>query len=202
VELEVEFPNTKDSQKLIDKHRIIRGWTIDYDGSLSNGAEYRPKDRNHLFWKEDCFDQIKEIIGLVKAHRGKIIATTCGLHVHVDMKLFTNQEIVNIVKTFVKKQPKIFRQFRIVPSRKDYAQRIPKEVCNELTCNKIKLLRGKDEPEYENGFFGDRHYALNVLSLNKHDTLEWRIFNGNLKINKIKEAVKFAIQFCLDHTKE
>lgn len=50
IEMEVEFPDSKDSQKLINKHRLIRGWEIDYDGSLDNGAEYRPKDRNKLYW--------------------------------------------------------------------------------------------------------------------------------------------------------
>jgi hypothetical protein len=105
--MEVEFPDTKDSQKLIDKHRIIRGWTIDTDGSLDNEAEYKTLDRNHLFWKEDCFDQIKEIIGLIKAHRGKIKDKTCGLHVHIDMKNFKNEEIVNIIKAFIYKQNKI-----------------------------------------------------------------------------------------------
>jgi len=201
VELEVEFPNTKDSQKLIAKHRIIRGWAIDYDGSLSNGAEYRPKDRNKLFWNEDCFDQIKEIIGLIKAHRGKIIPTTCGLHVHIDMSKFSNKEIINIIKLFIKKQPKIFRQFRIIPSRKDYAQRIPKKASNEVTMDVIKKLRTHEQLQYEEGFIGDRHYALNVLALNAHSTLEWRIFNGSLKINKIKEAIKFALQFCIKHAK-
>jgi len=169
--------------------------------SLSNGAEYRPKDRNKLFWKEDCFDQIKEIIGLIKAHRGKIIPTTCGLHVHIDMSKFSNQEIINIIKAFIKKQPKIFRQFRIIPSRKDYAQRIPKKASNEVTMDVIKKLRTYEQLQYEEGFIGDRHYALNVLALNAHSTLEWRIFNGSLKINKIKEAIKFALQFCIKHAK-
>jgi hypothetical protein len=39
------------------------------------------------------------------------------------------------------------------------------------------------------------------MALNKHGTLEFRIFNGTLKINKIKEAIKFSINFCLKYSK-
>lgn len=200
-EIEVEFPNTKDSQELIKKHRIIRGWTIDMDGSLNNGAEYRPTDRNHLTWKEDTFDQLKEIIGLIKAHRGKVKESTCGLHLHVDMKKFNDQEIVNIIKAFIKNQKQIYQKFKINPDRKTYAQEIPKKVINELTVEKIKNLRQKKERDYEGDYFGDRHYSLNVLALYRHGTLEFRIFSGSLKINKIKEAIKFAINFCLKNSK-
>lgn len=150
---------------------------------------------------DDCFDQIKEIIGLVKAHRGNIKATTCGLHVHVDAKQFTNKEIVNIIRAFIKQQSKIYRQFHIVPSREDYAQRIPKEVIDQLDVKRIQKLRRKREAEYDNTYFSDRHFGLNALSLNKHGTLEFRVFNGSLKINKIKQAVKFSIQFCLKNAK-
>lgn len=202
VELEVEFPEAKDSQKLINKHRLIRGWEIDYDGSLDNGAEYRPKDRNKLYWKEDCFDQMKEIIGLIKAHRGKIKANTCGLHVHVDMKKFKNKEIVSIIQAFIKNQGKIYRQFRVIPSREDYAQKIAKEVIEQVNVKRIRALRSKKETSYENGYFGDRHYGLNVVSLNKHGTLEFRVFNGSIHISKIKQAVKFALHFCLKHAKD
>lgn len=202
VELEVEFPHSKDSQKLIAKHRLISGWEIDFDGTLDNGAEYRPKNKNKLFWNEDCFDQIKEIIGLIKAHRGNIKGSTCGLHVHVDMKQFSNSEIVNIIKTFIKEQGKIYRQFRIIPSRKEYAQKIPIEVIKQLTIKRIQdLRRYQDINDYDSGYFTDRHYAVNILSLNKHGTMEFRLFNGSLKINQIKKAIKFAIQFCLKHAK-
>ena len=53
IEIECEFPHTKDSQKLIDRHSVLNSWEIDYDGSLSNGAEYRPRKNNHLYWNEE-----------------------------------------------------------------------------------------------------------------------------------------------------
>ena len=91
VEIEVEFPKEKDSWDLIQRNKVIAGWLMDYDGSLNNGAEYKPKDKNHLYYDDESMTQIKEIIALVKVHKGNI-RPTCGLHIHVDMKDFNNKE--------------------------------------------------------------------------------------------------------------
>jgi hypothetical protein len=48
---------------------------------LENGAEYRPKNSNHLHLNEESLTQIKEILALIKVHRGRI-DKTCGLHIH------------------------------------------------------------------------------------------------------------------------
>ena len=201
IEIEVEFPDKKDSQRLIAKHRIIRGWALDSDGSLDNGAEYRPKDRTHLHWNEDSIDQIKEIIGLIKAHKGNI-RSTCGLHVHVDMSNFTYKEIANIIKAYIKDQHKIYKQFKMLKYRRDYAQKIPKTVRRYLTEANLKKVK---EGGFEYGevceYLTERHYSLNVDALNKHGSLEWRLFNGSIQIRKIKSYIKFVLNYCLDNAK-
>jgi hypothetical protein len=202
IEIEVEFPNKKDSQKLISKHRIIRGWALDYDGSLDNGAEYRPKDRNKLYWNEDCIDQIKEIIGLIKAHRGHIKGSTCGFHVHVDMTKFTNREICNIIKAYIKQQNKVCKQFGMLKCRSDYAQKIPANTIKYLTESNIQKIKN-NEFSYGEGceYLSERHYQLNALALNKHHTLEFRLFNGSIQISRIKAYVKWCLEFCIKYAK-
>ena len=98
VEIEVEFPEVKDSYKLIEKNRIIRGWELDYDASLDNGAEYRPKNRNHLYFNEDSLDQIKEIIGLIKAHKGHIRPTCFTQGTQILMSDYTQKDITKVKK--------------------------------------------------------------------------------------------------------
>ena len=202
-ELEVEFPSKKDSQKLIDKHRIIRGWALDYDGSLDNGAEYRPKDRNKLYWNEDSIDQIKEIIGLIKAHKGHIKGGTCGFHVHVDMTDFTNKEVCNIIKAYILQQNKIHRQFHMLKCRLDYAQKIPKETIRYLTEGNIRKIRENDDYHREIcQYFAERHWGCNALALNRHGTLEFRQFGGTIQIRTIKKYIKYILEFCLKHAKD
>ena len=197
VEIEVENPDAEDSRKLIEKNRVIPGWKLDADGTLLNGGEYKSLNKNHLYYTEDTFDQIKEIIGLIRAHLGKV-DTGCGLHCHVDMKNFTDKEIVNIVKAFYKQQKKILKKFKMYKNRESYACPLPVG-CLRLTERMVKKIKsgstsyGDDICE----FFIDRHYAINIQSLNKYNTIEFRFFNGTLSIKKIKQAMKFAIEFCI-----
>ena len=202
IEAEVEYPNTKDSSKLIEKHRIIRGWDISYDGSLDNGSEYKPKDKNKLYWNEDCIDQIKEIIGLIKAHKGNSGNGTAGLHCHIDMSQFSYKEICNIVKAFIKQQNKIYKQFNVLKCRYDYAQKIPKNTLKYITENNIKKVKdGSDSCRDINEYLCERHYGLNILALEKYNTLEFRFFNSSIQISNIKRAIKFCLNFCLDNAK-
>jgi hypothetical protein len=202
IEIEVEFPNKKDSQKLINKHRVIRGWSLDHDGSLDNGAEYRPKDSNKLYFNEDSIDQIKEIVGLIKAHRGHIKGSTCGLHVHIDMSKFSNREIINIIKSYINKQKKICKEFGMLKCRLDYAQKIPKDTIKHLTENNIQRVKD-GEISYGDicDYLSERHYQLNVLALKAHNTLEFRLFNGSIQIRIIKKYIKWCLKFCLKYAK-
>jgi hypothetical protein len=203
IEIEVEFPEVKDSYELIDKHRLIRGWTIQHDGSLDNGAEYKPKDRNKLHYNEDCIDQIKEIIGLIRAHKGTI-RPTCGLHIHVDMSKFTHREVVNIVKAFIDKQYYIYKQFNIIKSRmSSTAQKIPHSVKHLISERIVENLSKDKEVDYgeKNEYFTDRYYGLNLQSLSLHNTIEFRLFNGTIQPGRIKKYIKWCLEFCLENRK-
>ena len=200
VEIEVEFPNVEDSTKLITKHRIIRGWDLDQDFSLDNGAEYRPKISNKLYFVQDSLDQIREIIGLIKAHKGNI-RPTCGLHIHVDMKGFTNNQIVKIVKTFAKKQDKIYKDYKVVNERiEEHAKKIPLKEVNKVTPEVINLLRKRsfDYSSTDYDYLRDRTYGLNIQSLKKHHTLEFRLFNGTIQADRIWEYIKWCLEFCIN----
>jgi hypothetical protein len=200
-EIEVEFPKHKDSQKLINRHRIITGWEIDIENSLENGAEYRPKDRNKLYFNEDSLDQIKEIIGLIKAHHGNI-KPSCGLHIHIDMSSFTDKEIAMIIKAFIKHQDYLYKEFKVLKGRlDDMAHPIPTTETKNITEQNMKQVRlGKSNSSSE--YLSQRFFALNIQSLNKHNTLEFRLFNGTIQYSRIKAYVKWAIQFCLDYTQD
>jgi len=200
VEIEVEFNNTKDSYELIEKNRVIRGWTMDFDGSLENGSEYKSKDKNKLYFNEDCIDQIKEIIGLIKAHKGNI-RPTCSLHCHIDMKKFTNQEIINIVKAFYNHQDKIYKDFKVVKSRENnYAKKLNKRMVNSLTPAKITAIK-RGRTAFKEDMFQDRDFGLNLYSLSVHGTLEFRLFNGTIQVRNIKSNIKWCIEFCLANAK-
>jgi hypothetical protein len=200
IEIEVEFPHSKDSQKLIDRHSVLNSWEIDYDGSLSNGAEYRPKRSNHLYYNEESLTQIKEILALIKVHRGKV-DKGCGLHIHINAKNFTDKQIVTIIKEFIAKQRYIIKRFEVHPDRlNSTCSLLPRENLHKLTEKQIHNFRRQtQEWSYSgyNGLLENKYLALNICHLRQGDygTLEFRIFDGTLSYRKLKEQIYFTLSF-------
>jgi len=199
IEIEAEFPNIKDSSNLVERKSIIKGWTIDYDGSLDNGAEYKAKDSNKLYFNEESLLQIKEIIALIKAHKGNV-RPTCGLHIHVDISKFSNEELANIIKEFIKQQKKILNDFKVLKSRRlSTACIIPKKVLKLITPESIKSL--KKDAVIDHVYFCDRYFMLNAKAIQDKKTLEFRFFNGTIMYRKIKGHIKWVLNFCLKYSK-
>jgi len=202
IEIEVEFPHSKDSQKLIDRNRVLKGWYIEDDGSLESGAEYKPKKNNKLYLNEEGLTQIKEILALIRVHRGKI-SNRCGLHIHCDMSKFSDKKILEIIREWVHRQKFIMKKFKVHPDRIDqYCQLLPKENLQKLTIKQIHDFRNSNgEWNFSNYTYLDsKYYSLNATHLQKEDfnTLEFRIFNGTLKFKELKERIEFCLNFIKD----
>jgi hypothetical protein len=200
VEIEVEFPHSKDSQKLIDRHRVLNGWEIDCDGSLDNGAEYRPKDGNHLYYNEESLTQLKEMLALIRVHRGKVMKS-CGLHIHINCKNFTDKQILFIIKEFIACQKYIIKTFEVHPDRlADTCKLLPRENLNKLTEKQIHNFRKQtQEWSYDgyNGLLDEKYQALNVSHLRQGDygTLEFRLFDATLSYKKLVAQIKWTLEF-------
>ena len=206
IEIECEFPHSKDSQKLIERHRVLEGWEIDTDGSLSNGAEYRPKRSNHLFWNEESLTQIKEMLALIRVHRGRV-DKGCGLHIHINAKNFTDKQILTIVKEFIIKQRYIVKRFEVHQDRLEGTCRLlPRENLSKLTEKQIRNFRRQSQAwSYEgyNGLLDEKYNALNITHLRQGDygTIELRLFDSTLSFKKIKAQILWSLNFireCLE----
>ena len=200
VEIEVEFPKRKDSEKLIDRHRTLKGWEIDCDGSLDNGAEYRPRKTNKLYWNEEAKMQINEVMALIRVHGGKV-SRNCGLHIHIDTSKMTNKQILTIITEFIHKQRYIITKFNTSKDRLE-------SMCKLLPFEGLKKIREKDIAEYrrEGGkwdfeayeYFNDKYHALNITNLPDKGTLEFRLFNATNKPKEILERVEWVLKFVRD----
>jgi hypothetical protein len=203
IEIEVEFPHSKDSQKLIERHRVLDGWEIDCDGSLDNGAEYRPKNSNHLYWNEESLTQLKETLALIRVHRGKVMKS-CGLHIHINAKNFNDRQVLEIIKEFIHKQRYIVKKFCVHPDRlAQTCQLLPRENLNKLTEKQIHNFRRQtQEWSYEgyNGLLDEKYNSLNVSHLREGDygTLEFRLFEATLSYRRLKEQIHWTLTFIRD----
>lgn len=202
IEIEVEFPNSKDSALLIQRNSIIKGWMMDRDGSLDNGVEYRPTNKNHLYWNEDSLTQIKEVLSIIRCHRGKV-KESCGLHVHVNAKKLSDRQILEIIREWVHKQRFIMKKFNVSEKRLDeYCKLLPRENLNKISEKQIHKLRndtyGWNNKYYH--YFDSKYYSLNVSHLAKGDyqTLEFRLFGGTLNYKELRERIYFCLNFIKD----
>jgi len=143
--------------------------------------------------------RIRKSISLIKAHKGHI-RPTCGLHIHIDMSKFKPQEIINIIKAFLKKQNKIYKEFNVLKSRTtDTAYKIPRNVTRYINTKIVKELIRDKRTRSDHSYFNDKYYGLNIESLTRHYTLEFRLFNGTIQTRRIKKYVKWCINFCLEN---
>ena len=199
VEIEVEFPKAEDSSNLITRHKLIPGWEIDHDGSLDNGAEYRPRQGNHLHYNKESLTQLKEILALIRVHQGRV-NQNCGLHIHINCKQFTDKQVLTIIQEFVHKQRYIVNKFKVHPTRlKNTCKLLPKKNLSEISVKKINTFRAIDQDwnfsRYN--YFSDKYYSLNITHLSRKDygTLEFRLFNATLNYSDLKDRILWTLKF-------
>lgn len=201
-ELEIELPKKEDAQKLIDRGRTLKGWEIKYDGTLNNGIELSPENSNHLYWNKESLTQIKEVLAIVKVHKGFIDKKTCGLHLHCNVKNLSDKEVLRIINEWVHRQKYIIKRFKISQERlEDTCKLLPKEEINKLTEKQIHYFRNQKNYYFRNyGYIDEKYYSLNVSHLPKNDyqTIEFRLFSGSICYRDIKTAIYFVLTFLRD----
>jgi hypothetical protein len=193
-EIEVEFPKGVDGDKII-AHEKIRGWTVKYDGSLENGAEFVPNDDNHLYFNREGLRQIQDVLKRIKRHKGKI-SGRCGLHIHVDVKTIDDDKLCLIVKEFIHKQRYVIDTFKVSKDRLDSScALIPRKYLNKLNAKKLKDFRTGDRGWGLMDEYFDRNSALNILCLPDTGSIEFRLFNGSIDYQKMVGIIHWVLLF-------
>lgn len=204
-EIEVELPKNKNSEQLIKRNRILKGWTITSDYSLTNGMEIKPKNSNKLYYNEESLLQLKEILALLKVHRAKV-SNSCGLHIHIDCTKLTDLEVLQIIKEFIHKQRYFIKQFNINTKRiEDFCRLLPRENLHKLTEKDIHKFRHNTSDwsfgntgDYRGCFYlNEKYHSLNASHLRKGDfnTLEFRLYQPTLNYNELKNRIYFTLNF-------
>ena len=200
-EFEIELPAKIDADKLIERGRTLKGWEIKMDGSLGNGIELSPENRNHLYYNSDSLMQIKEVLALVRVYRGKA-KETCGLHIHVNVKNLSDKQILNIIKEFIHRQKYIAKKFKVSKERLlNTCKLIPKSELHHLTEKQIHEYRNKEDYNFRNfSYLDDKYHSLNASHMARGDygTLEVRLFGGTVNFREIKERIYWTLNFIKD----
>jgi formylmethanofuran dehydrogenase subunit E len=196
MELEMEAPEN-------DRNDVIEAiadnsendWYLEEDGSLDNGIEVIAHARTFEswrgFWKTYDVNVLK-MAGKYgcKAHD----SGTCGIHIHTSLEAWDSEQL--------------FRLFSIIYSPANYANILTISQRKESALNQWASLRicdigifkddedtdGDDIQNYKERIedkknpFGSRYAALNITSR----TLEFRLFNSNLRIERVRKNMEFV----------
>lgn len=197
-EFEFEMPSHKVADKLIERGRTLKGWELKQDGSLDHGLEVSPENSNHLYYNEDSLMQIKEVLALVRVYRGKALST-CGLHIHVNVKNLSDAQILTIIKEWVHRQKYIIKRFGTSKERlENTCKLLPKSNLNKLTEKEIRAVRNNIRTSFSMyDYLDDKYYSLNANHISKSDygTLEFRCFESTTNFKEIKSIIYFVLTF-------
>lgn len=200
-EFEFELPEKIDAEKLIERGKTLKSWELKSDGSLQNGIELSPEHSNHLYYNSDDLLQIKEILALCRVYKSKALPS-CGLHLHVDMKKFSDKQVLFIIQEWVHRQKYIAKRFGVSKERlAETCQFLPKSELHKLTEKEIHAFRNNLRTSFRNyGYLDNKYYSLNASHLPKSDygTLEFRMFSSTVNFREIKEAIFFTLNFIKD----
>lgn len=176
VELEVEFPRSSARNEFVESLGAVgNDYVLKEDGSLDQGAEIvtRPgtleQHRNEFSWQKWLARAIEH-----DGFSGRS-DSNCGLHVHVNRSAMTSLQIGK------------FLVFMNSDATQDLVRLIAQRDANQYCVAIKKTITDGKRARNESG---DRYQAVNVNE--KYNTLEVRIFKGNLRYSRVMKAIEFC----------
>lgn len=121
---------------------------------------------------------------------GVDVNRTCGLHVHVDADGLEARNIRNVVTAWMRYEP-IIDTFLPSSRRSGNGHCHPLPKNNHITLVGARSKRRVERLANPEG----RYYKLNLKSLSKHGTLEFRHHSGTTASEKIIRNVQFCLAF-------
>src|SRR5574340_285329 len=195
--IEVERAKTNDHKVYGYKHlyRVTDTWglRIGSDGSL--GGFFASGELSTVPARGAAFEeQVHDLAAALHEEEMKANGS-CGLHVHVDVRDYEREHLLNLVRLYPRLEIALFRL--IAPSRKRSTYCKPwgndLDHVNELTNDVVTRynylsshIGGLTSAVRAQTRFGDRYKALNFSAIAEHGTVEFRMHHGTVNETKIK----------------
>lgn len=186
------------------------GWVVKFDGSVSGGGEVvsPPLD----FDDPNARAQVDRAITAMKAG-GATTLSSAGIHVHIDATDLSPEQVAGVARVFAKFEDVIFRIASsgwqsMRPGASSYARPIPHS-------QTVRLAAAKDERQLATAWYGlargddhsyharqhghsSRYYGLNLHSWFYRRTIEFRVFNSSLNIERIQGYIALCVALVED----
>lgn len=177
-------------------------WYVGTDGSLrNNGVEFISKK---IFGK-DIRIAINDLLQFLNTYyvgvnfpdqKSTYISDRTSIHIHVDIRDFSFDEFLHFICNYLVFEDFLF-QFA-EPQRKHNNYCIPWKVAPFTYKNLCAVFALKNKKDREQLFLGQltkfyKYSALNLLSLAKFGTVEFRHYPGTLDLNRILDWINILL---------
>ena len=128
-------------------------------------------------------DGLRDVRDFFKAVR-PIVSDSCGLHVHVDVRDFTGEEKLELVK-------------RLKSEKEIFFSKVDKKRHNNLYCSKDipAPYRNDDWYSYKTRVSTDRFCWVNLNAIRDHGSVEFRLHEATENVGKVCAWVRFLTEF-------
>jgi predicted RNA-binding Zn-ribbon protein involved in translation (DUF1610 family) len=167
-------------------------WKVGDDGSVRNNMNDDER-RNYVsmeltspkLFGEDGFKDVKKVLDFW-AGIGGAVNNSCGFHVHVDAWNYILEDLLRLLLVWTKIEPVVY--FLVSPSRR-HNNTFAKMWRRENALKAARIFLGIDLNPRE-----DRYYALNRVAFEKYRTVEFRIHQGTMNMDKVKYWTVFCLK--------
>ncbi len=177
--LELEIYKTKNFKPIKE---VCEKWhnSIDYDGSIpgDNGFEIQTSPSKGIIF-------LRHVDELTEALRegDSRISSKCGFHVHVDGRDLNWTNVVNLIKLHNKVEKALLSMVASHRQSNYYCNK-----CGDLFLNKLLECKGLSDLEVQRkvSYCFQKYHAMNLGSWISRKTIEYRLYQGTIKKNSIK----------------
>jgi Putative amidoligase enzyme len=178
-----------------------RSWRVMSDSSLSADRCYQAEIATPILRYND-FDTLQRVLRAVYSC-GAYTDDSCGVHVHVNARLFDGDALANLAIVVAAHEQRIMRALGVSDAKKArYAKPIDAGFVRRVKQRNPKTRNAMYRAwynaaditgEHTDHYHPTRYYGLNFHSVFYRDSIEFRYFAGTLDSFRVRSYVDFAL---------
>lgn len=165
-------------------HSTRNHWKLVSDASVPNGFEVV----SPVLHGEAGIEEAMTVAAALD-DAGATVNRSCGFHVHFDAADLTVNDVKTIVKRYAAHEAEI--DAIMPPSRRNSTNTF----CKSLSGIPFERFMRSFNIIEMGAVMGSRYYKVNLMSFQRHGTIEFRQHSGTINARKIANWVRFLGQF-------
>ena len=172
-------------------HSTRRHWKLVSDATVSSGSR-GGELVSPVLRGQGGLDELKAVLEALNACEDVSVNFQCGVHVHVKPDYLTVEKVKSIYKRYAENETQI--DMWMPPSRRGNSSRWCNSIISDL--NSPSFENFSDDLSSMAYLFGTRYKKVNLQSLSRYGTIEFRQHAGSTDYVKISNWIKFLVAFC------